>query len=318
MLSNKTGAEVKQSSSFLDHLYQCESGETFLYSTEKGPKGSSARLASTYDWIPMVVVDNLQAEGFIQTSRQFESDAAIKCWITPKGMNQLQMHREQKLLKGKEIQISNDSIKIRVANAKTAEINLQFETPEDFWSSQQLSISGTLECYGEPIEGLAKVGIHVLDADTAYFQNDFKLGTLFAANSFASFNQDILDNHFEDGEPAHNMAELADMLGLVDAANRKIILIDRMLLDPVLIGRGVGKELLRRLLLAYGHGGGIVVIPLVPTAAPMGSSDYISVCERLKYHYRSLGFESHPFVDNVMVGDIDVVGMMMSADLIRE
>ncbi len=324
MLKEISAEICDESIRFLDYLYQKESGEIFL----KLLKGSRSKdVITSIDLEQYSLKEAPVSAGTLKKLKDeevidFREDAGdgsyIGCWITPLGMTHLQMRKEMELLKGQEISINRDTVRIQSGNSSDQQdVNLQYENPEDFWSSYQLTIKGVLLEGLSTIDVLAKVGVHVLDADTAYFQNEMKLGELFSANQFGTFHQDILDNHYVDGEPAHNMSEIADMLGLVDAANRKMLLIDRLLLNPLLVGRGIGKEILRRILLAYGQGGGIVVIPLIPTAAPIGSREFVAACERLKQHYHSLGFEEHPFVDNVMVGDIDICGMMMSADAIR-
>lgn len=323
MLIKTSAVKSDQAINFLDYLYHCDSGETFLklhkdcQSTDILERIQMVQPAFSKAPVSSEAIKTLIDDQLIELHDVSEVDSVLGCYITPKGLTYLQMAKEQKIMPGGDFVLNKENVEIQIADDNPTHLNLRFERPEDFWRSHSLTVKGIIPGVEQTAMNLAKVKVHIVDADTAYFQNDLRLGDLFAAHDYASFHQDLLDNHYVDGESAYNMAELADMLGLVDAANRKVMVFERFVIDPVLIGTGVGKEILRKVLLALGHGGGIVVMPLMPTAAPVGSSEFFKACDRLKQHYRSLGFEEHPFVDNVMVGDIDVVGMMMSADRIR-
>lgn len=306
----------------LDRLYRAECGFIPLQATEAVThtpdlidRIGAGQAGLSHGGITPEILKMLRDQNLIEIRQDSDEGSSLRCWITPKGMISLQTYKEKELLEKKNITIDRDNIEIKLATMQDAQpMNLSYQKLDDFWSASRLHINGTLQGESGEVEVLAQVGVHVLDADTAYFQNDMKLGDLFTVNRFSEAFHEVLDNHYVDGESAHNMAELADMFGLPDSANRKIIMIERLLLNPLLIGRGVGKEILRRILLSYGQGGGIVIIPLLPAGAPLESLTHKSACKRLSQHYQGLGFENHPFVENVMVGDIDVCGMMMQAD----
>lgn len=106
------------------------------------------------------------------------------------------------------------------------------------------------------------------------------------------------------------LEDLPAFAGLPNAGSSTLVILDRLKIRSHFLGLGLGAQILRRLFLRYGPGGGVGVITPFPLQFG-GRSDikemtdaYAAAEESLRRYYQRLGFAPHPSHPSLMVCDL--------------
>lgn len=103
--------------------------------------------------------------------------------------------------------------------------------------------------------------------------------------------------------------ELFSSVGLPSAQLSNLVILDRLKVRAEYIGLGLGAQIISRLFLLYGQGGGLGVISPFPLQFGGGClkascEAYKAASDSLQRYYRRLGFSLHPSDPSLMVCDL--------------
>lgn len=105
--------------------------------------------------------------------------------------------------------------------------------------------------------------------------------------------------------------ELPAALGLGSASSANVIILDRIKIKAAFLGLGLGAQIIRRLLLLLGAGGGIAVLAPFPlqfggrTDVATDENAYQAAVDSLRRYYSGLGFVAHKGAAGLMVCDLE-------------
>lgn len=229
--------------------------------------------------------------------------------MTPTGLMALRHTAERSLRDGIGRPIEARDVQILRAVEEGASFtgtSLGQSRPSDFCERIRVNVWGQVGTRDEPVL-LARATLHRMDVEAAHHVAHLPLEALFEAHPDTAVHIDLIQNHAIDGEPAQAVYELTEMLDLPEAIGRHLILMTDIHLEPAFIGMGLGREIVRRLLLRYGCGNGLVLFPLTPYAQQPGDPEFDITCECITAGVSAIGLAEHPFVANCLVGDIRAV-----------
>lgn len=185
-------------------------------------------------------------------------------------------------------------------------ISLGESRPSDYCERIRVNIWGQVGTRDEPVL-LARATLHRMDVEAAHQIAQLPLEALFETHPETAPLVSLIQNHDVDGEPAQSVYELTEMFGLPEAIGRHLIVMTDIHLEPAFIGMGLGREIVRRLMLRYGSGNGLIMFPLIPYAQQPGDFEFNITCECISAGVSNLGLVEHPFESNCLVGDIRTV-----------
>lgn len=245
------------------------------------------------------------------SSRELSSGATLYR-ITQRGLMALRTVAEEQLCQELGVpSIRSDNVVISRAvqeNRGLSGSSLDPSTPESFVERASINVWGRVKGSDEPLL-IAKAQLLLIDAEGALHLGGFSLDRVLDTYPETRQYQELICNHELDGEPANHIYELSDMFRLEEAIGRQLIIVHDFRVTPALIGKKVGREILRRLIARYGLGGGIAIIPLRPYGV-MGEE-----ADKLVSSYLARGsfpphVIRHPFVRGSLVGDIRKISLM--------
>lgn len=181
--------------------------------------------------------------------------------------------------------------------------SLKISDPRYFVRTHRLRVWGRIRKSDEPYT-LAKVKMHLVNADGAVRIGGFGLGDVLASHKGANSFVDAICNHDEDGEPCSNIYELTEILDLPEAAGPHLMLIENIQLSPLFGKMELIPRLLKKLSIHYAPGGGVVMMR--PNSnhvqSKMGSKPLVLFDS--KTSVEKTGLESHPYDKDFQVGDL--------------
>ena len=227
------------------------------------------------------------------------------CKITQKGLLDLRSRLELDLcrqhglksIEGKDV-IIDRAIPV---NPGMPGQSLRLESPAAYVEKLRLNIWGHLRGSDEPLL-LAKVCMHLIDAEAALHLGGYTLADVMQADPQTHQHIKLICNYDLDGEPANHIYELTDMFGLEEAIGRQLIIVNDVRVTPALVGKGVGREIIKHLLVRYGVGGGVSIIPIAPYGVEGDAADRL-VLDHLSQVKMGPYIVQHPFVKSALVGD---------------
>lgn len=238
-----------------------------------------------------------------------QGDGNVRYVMTPTGLMALRHTAERALRDGIGRPIEARDVQILRAveeGASFAGVSLGDGRPSDYCERIRITVWGQVGTRDEPVM-LARATLHRMDVDAAHQVAQLPLESLFEAHPETASLIPLIQNHDVDGEPAHTAYELAEMFGLPEAIGRHFIVLTDIHLAPAFIGMGLGREIMRRLVLRYGSGNGLIIFPLTPYAQQPGDPEFDMTCECITAGVGHLGLVDHPFEPNCLVGDIRTV-----------
>lgn len=254
------------------------------------------------DHLPMLteqgLVDRLPAGG--------GSDECFQ--LSSRGLAVLQAMSEDALTPASNDHLDPEDITIVSARQHAihvGSVKLKPDSLADYWESVSLTIYAKIGDSDE-LHSVAKASLLVLDAEAALHDGNLSLKGLFDAQPQACEHlQAICEITNDEDFPTH-CYELAEHLGIPEAIGRNILVISSLDVIPGLIGKGVGRRVITKLLRRYGRGGGIVIMPVEPHTpmAPIQTSG--TAAQRIARRYLTRGFKKHPRMSSYLVGDINV------------
>lgn len=247
---------------------------------------------------------SLVEQGFVNTLPS-ACGTRLRCELTHEGIRALKRGagRDMASHLTKQLNVSSLCIERAVENRFSVGSTLCLTDPDDFLQQCNLQIWGRLDGCLEPVL-VGDATLTIIDAEAATLFGDLTLPDIIRSTPQLRAHSRAFENHDLDGELACHIYEFIDMLDLEEAAGASIILIEDIKLDPSLIGHGVGQRLIKKLMIRYGKGGGVVILPVKPYGASEASPAYQSVVEKLSQNFAQAGFGPHPFAQEYLVGSI--------------
>lgn len=228
--------------------------------------------------------------------------------LTSKGLALLQAVSENALIPEKKDVLDPLDINIVSAHLRrdpSSTVKLKAENARDYWESVPLTVFATIGDQ-EVLHPVAKADLLVLDAEAALYDGNLSLKELFDAHAQARDHLEaICDVSYDSDFPTH-CYELAEHIGIPEAIGRNIVIINELSVIPGLIGKGVGRRTVTKLLRRYGRGGGIVIMPVAMTTPISPHQDTTAAVQRISRKYLEHGFKKHPRLSSYFVGDINV------------
>jgi hypothetical protein len=229
----------------------------------------------------------------------------LRCELTPEGIKALRRGagREMTSHLSKQINVRSLRIERAVENRFSVGNSLGLSDPGDFLQRCNLQIWGKLDGHHDPVL-VGSATLTIMDAESATLLGDLTLPEMVTSLPQLRAHSRAFENHDLDGELACHIYEFVDMLDLPEAAGANIILIEDLKVDPSFMGHGVGLRIIKKLMVRYGKGGGVVILPIQPYGASETSPAFESVVEKLNLHFAEAGFGPHPFAQEYLVGSI--------------
>lgn len=314
MLNSLCSDSVESIKKILYFLYE---NDGVRFSVRKKGGDFLSRISLTDHQLPVssndlkALLPGLYAQKIVTLRGHLNHDGSGQVWcrLSSKGLTQLQVINEKFLETASGLDSDKWIMTVESVTDRHQQISLSYSQPKDFWHVHELTITGKLNPEQEGCVEIGRARIMILDVMSAMKLEGFELEALFRSRPNTMRYLNTLNNHNEDGEAALYVFELAEMLSLEDSTLDHIYIVDDLRLSPGLIGRRLGRTVLRRLLLRFGKGGGILMLPINPTGQDEGKHVFDFFSHRLRKHYEELGMRSHPFVPGIMVGDIAKVSM---------
>ena len=181
--------------------------------------------------------------------------------------------------------------------------SIKVRDPRYFVRTHSLRVWGRIRKSDEPYI-LAKVKMHLVNADGAVRIGGFGLGEVLASHKGAKSFVDAICNHDEDGEPCSNIYELTEILDLPEAAGPHLMLIENIHLSPLVGKIELIPRLLKKLSIHYAPGGGVALMQSKGNGvvSKMGGKPLVFLGP--KASSEETGLDEHPYDKGFQVGDL--------------
>jgi hypothetical protein len=249
-------------------------------------------------------MERLVRQRFVSAHKFADGVTAYR--VTPSGLMALRMAAEDEFCRvyGSTSVSAEDVIVSRamVVGGGLSGHSLDTRFPRNFIEQGRINVWGQVRGTDEPFL-LAKAQMYFIDAEAALHLGGFTLGEVIHSHPETSQYHEMICNHALDGEPATHIYELTEMFGLEEAIGRQLIILHDLRVSPAFIGKGMGREIAKRLFMRYGVGGGLAIIPLRPYGTEGDEADQLA-CRHLARTSFEPYIVQHPFVSRTLVGDI--------------
>lgn len=251
------------------------------------------------------VVVELVRLGAIQTNASPDGEGVI-CEMTQSGLKLLTNKARANLCSALGVgQLSREDVIIEKACRSSFDVgrNIRLSSVRDFIEKKTLNIWGHHRYSNEPIL-VGTITLKMVNAEAAMYSGGAMLQDIIKGSEILSSNKAAFSYDDDDHAIPQHIYDLADMLELPDGIGANIIFIEKFVINPALVGLGMGKESLKKVLFIYGKGGGIILTKIRPVGTNLSSSNYSNVSEKLIKYFSFAGFHPHPFVKSYVVGSI--------------
>lgn len=201
---------------------------------------------------------------------------------------------------------SDQSVLLTQARWNEEPNHLSWQDTLSAWDSYQGEILGDIEGLSGKIESeglvVAETGFYRLNTAVAYSKG-FELSDLIDEHPSLQAYQGLVRG--KAGEVL-SLRDIPQAFGISGEGALSVIILDRLKISAQFIGLGLGAQILRRLFLRYGQGGGVCVISPLPLQfgrhadRVRDQAAYKAAEESLRRYYGRMGFIPHPYDSTLM------------------